>query len=113
MVSFRGHLVCDSVQVGNIITRYFDIIVCPHGETGPKNTRHSEGAAIERADGNLLMAWTYFNGGVEEGFRATEFEVIQARLALRRPGPRREPPDRVTGRLPLGRLTPDGHVMFI
>ena len=38
-------------------------VVCPHGETGPENTRNSEGAIIELRDGRLLMAYTHFYAG--------------------------------------------------
>ncbi len=38
-------------------------VVCPHGETGPENTRNSEGAVIELRDGRLLMAYTHFYAG--------------------------------------------------
>lgn len=41
----------------------FEMIVCPHGETGPKNTRNSEGAVIELTDGRLFMAYTHFYDG--------------------------------------------------
>ena len=44
------------------------MIVCPHFETGPKNTRNSEGAIIELTDGRLLMAYTHFyEGGSDFG----------------------------------------------
>ena len=39
------------------------MIVCPHGETGPDNTRNSEGAIIELKDGRLFMAYTHFYAG--------------------------------------------------
>ena len=42
---------------------HVDTIVCPHGETGPNNTRNSEGAIIELRDGRLLMAYTHFYEG--------------------------------------------------
>lgn len=45
------------------MTRHVDMIVCPHQETGPKNTRNSEGAVIELKDGRLLMAYTHFYEG--------------------------------------------------
>jgi len=41
----------------------FEGVVCPHGETGPENTRNSEGAIIELRDGRLLMAYTHFYAG--------------------------------------------------
>ena len=48
--------------------RHIDMIVCPHGETGPKNTRNSEGAIIELNDGRFLMAYTHFyEGGSDFG----------------------------------------------
>jgi len=43
--------------------RHVDIIACPAGEMGPGNTRNSEGAIIELADGRLLMAYTRFYAG--------------------------------------------------
>jgi len=48
--------------------RHLEMIVCPHHETGPKNTRNSEGAIIELKDGRLLMAYTHFyEGGSDYG----------------------------------------------
>ena len=43
--------------------RNIDMIVCPHRETGPKNTRNSEGAIVELKDGRLLMHYTHFYEG--------------------------------------------------
>jgi len=43
--------------------RDIELIVCPHGETGPKNLRNSEGAVIELSDGRLLLAYTHFYEG--------------------------------------------------
>ena len=43
--------------------RRLDMIVCPHHETGPGNTRNSEGAIVELKDGRLLMAYTHFYAG--------------------------------------------------
>ncbi len=40
-----------------------EMIACPHGETGPKNSRNSEGAIIEIEGGGLLMAYTHFYQG--------------------------------------------------
>lgn len=41
----------------------FEMIVCPHGETGPKNKRDSEGAIIELDDRGLFMAYLHFYDG--------------------------------------------------
>ena len=40
-----------------------EAVVCPCGETGPMNTRNSEGAIIELRDGRLFMAYTHFYSG--------------------------------------------------
>ena len=45
---------------------HLDMIVCPHFETGPENSRNSEGAMIELADGRLLLAYTHFYAGASD-----------------------------------------------
>jgi len=41
----------------------FEMILFPHGETGLKNKRDSEGAIIELDDRGLFMAYLHFYDG--------------------------------------------------
>lgn len=46
--------------------RHIETIACPHGETGPQNTRNSEVSIIELRDGRLLLAYSHFYEGGED-----------------------------------------------